>query len=226
MLIKLENITKLYKTDLGSEYIVFENLNFEINKGELLSVVGPSGCGKTTLLNIIGTMDRPDKGVYLFGEENVLKMNEKQTAELRNKKIGFIFQSHHLLPQLNLFDNVMLPILAQNNNNSYKEAKKRALELIDFVGLSEKIEQRPGQLSGGESQRTAVVRALINQPDILLADEPTGSLDGKMAEQVADLLMKINIELGVAMLIVTHSTKLAEKTNTKYVLENKVLSKK
>ncbi|NTW26665.1 MAG: ABC transporter ATP-binding protein, partial [Lentimicrobium sp.] len=193
-------------------------ISFQIENNERIAIVGPSGSGKSTLLNILGTLDKPSSGKILLEGSFIDQMPEVQLAEIRNSFIGFVFQMHHLLPQLTLLENVMLPLLPRNDKNLLKSAGERALILIERVGLSDHIHQYPTQLSVGECQRTAVVRALINQPKLLLADEPTGSLDAANADQLATLLTELNREQNVALVIVTHSMELAAKMDKIYQL--------
>ena len=181
-LLKLENIKKSYQ--LGADLparVVLENIDLEIVEGDALAITGPSGTGKSTLLNIMGTIDRADSGKLFFQDKDIRKMTADQLAELRNKHIGFIFQQHHLLPQLTLFENVLLPLLEEKDIEKRQEATERAERLLKWVGIEKRQKQFPWQLSGGELQRAAVVRALINQPQLILADEPTGSLDEENA---------------------------------------------
>jgi ABC-type lipoprotein export system ATPase subunit len=175
-----------------------------------VAIVGPSGSGKTTLMNLIGALDRPDSGTITLGDMVITESNEKELTRYRNQKIGFVFQQHHLLPQLSLLENVLLPTLA-NSGSSGKEAKERSIQLIRRVGLEEVAHQKPSELSGGECQRTAVVRALINQPLILLADEPTGALDHQSAFNLVDLLIELNKEQNITLILVTHSVEVAGK---------------
>jgi len=219
MIIELENINKTYNTDDGAKtQEVLSNVLLQIDKNDSIAIVGPSGCGKSTLLNIIGTLDSPTSGIVKINGTDISTLNNKQIAEMRNQKIGFIFQLHHLLPQLNLIENVLVPSIILKDKILKKDIFNRAKELLNIVGLSDDLHKRPGQLSGGECQRAAVVRALINQPDIVLADEPTGSLDEESAEQVANLLSQINKEQGVALITVTHSMDIAKKMNKIYKL--------
>lgn len=221
MIIELENIFKSYQNNsTSSQYKVLDNISLKINSGDSIAIVGPSGCGKSTLLNILGTLDKPSLGIIKIDNDDISKFNDKKLAEIRNQKIGFVFQLHHLLPQLNLLENVLLPTLILKDSKLKEAAKIRAFELLKSVGLEEKIKQYPGQLSGGECQRTAVVRALVNQPEIILADEPTGSLDQESAEQIGELLSKINKEQNVALVFVTHSLELANKMKVIYKLNN------
>ena len=179
---------------------------------------GPSGSGKTTLLNLIGTLDRPDSGKMIFDNQDLSAMNDSQLAQFRNRKIGFVFQMHHLLPQLSLWENVLLPTLTDPALQG-KETEDRAKRLIERVGLSGVVSQKPSELSGGECQRTAVVRALINRPALLLADEPTGALDQKSSVNLTDLLIELNKEEGVALVVVTHSMEVARKMDRIYTLQ-------
>jgi len=228
MLAELSQITKYYEQQ-GSAVRnhVLQEISLQIAKNERIAIVGPSGSGKSTLLNILGTLDKPSSGSVFLEGTAVDQMPEIQLAELRNTFIGFVFQMHHLLPQLTLFENVMLPVLPQKDKSATKSASQRAIHLIERVGLKDHMHQHPSQLSVGECQRAAVVRALINQPRLLLADEPTGSLDAASAEKLATLLAELNREQNVAMVIVTHSLELAAKMDKIYQLrEGKlVLSK-
>jgi len=219
MLAELQNITKYYEQPgCAIQNHVLHEISLQIDKNETIAVVGPSGSGKSTLLNILGTLDRPSSGKAILNGDLIDQMSETQLAEIRNSFIGFVFQMHHLLPQLTLLENVMLPLLPRNDKKLLKSVGERALNLIERVGLSDHIHQYPSQLSVGECQRTAVVRALINQPKLLLADEPTGSLDADNADQLATLLTELNRELNIAMVIVTHSMELAGKMNKIYRL--------
>ncbi len=220
MIIELEKIYKSYNNNnLNSmSRNVLEDISLQINSTDSIAITGPSGCGKSTLLNILGTLDKPDSGIVKIDNEDISRFSEIKSAEIRNRKIGFVFQLHQLLPQLNLLENILLPTLVLKDNKLRDSAQSRAMDLLEIVGLTDKIKQYPGQLSGGECQRTAVVRALINKPEIILADEPTGSLDQESAEQIGNLLLKINKEQSVALVIVTHSMALAEKMNVIYKL--------
>jgi lipoprotein-releasing system ATP-binding protein len=188
---------------------VLRDVNLRLDDGEAIAIVGPSGSGKSTLLNIIGTLDRPTSGKVFFDGDDLLSFSGNEMATVRNRKIGFVFQLHHLLPQCTVLENVLIPTLASAAKGKNHEAHLRAERLLDQVGLAARKFQRPGQLSGGERQRAAVVRALINQPKLLLADEPTGSLDHVSAENLRNLLIKLNREEGVALVVVTHSMELA-----------------
>lgn len=215
MLLKLDKISKSF----SKERMILDQLDMEVNAGERIAIVGPSGSGKTTLLNLIGTLDRPDSGKMVFENQDLSGYTDQQLAQFRNEKIGFIFQLHHLLPQLTLLENVLLPSLT-NKKLQGKETLERAHKLINRMGLAEVIHQKPSELSGGECQRTAVARALINRPGLILADEPTGALDQKSSGILADLLVELNKEEGVTLIVVTHSTDLAKKMDKIYRLEN------
>lgn len=208
MLIELLNITKSYPTPAGEDRLVLDGLDLAVEEGQSLAVVGPSGSGKSTLLNIMGALDRPTSGTVLFDGEELSQKDEKQLAEVRARRIGFVFQQHYLLPQLTVLENVLVPTIPLRNEGDKTE---RAKELLKRVGLKDHLDYRPGFLSGGEQQRVAVVRALINEPRLLLADEPTGSLDWASAENLADLLLQLNKENGIALVVVTHSTEIAQK---------------
>jgi len=220
MIIKLENITKSYQnTSADTSRNVLNDINFSVSKGDSISIIGPSGSGKSTLLNLMGTLDAPTSGKVLFQGNDVALFHADALAQIRNKKIGFIFQQHHLLPQLSVIENVLLPLLTEKDKIKQQAASKRAIELLVFVGLHDKMNRLPGELSVGECQRVAVVRALINEPEIILADEPTGSLDEQSAKSLVDLLVDINEKQHVALVMVTHSTELASKLKNTYKLQ-------
>ena len=211
-LLKLEKVSKDYVAAEGTAPVrVLRDLYFEVAKGERLAIVGPSGSGKSTLLNIIGTLDQPNEGHVWLDGHDLAGLQEKQLASLRNREIGFIFQAHHLLPHCNVLENVLIPTLAHKDGALRATAEKRGRQLLQRVGLSERLTHRPGQLSGGERQRVAVVRALINQPKLLLADEPTGSLDRASAQGLLVLLIDLNQEEGVTLIVVTHALDLARQ---------------
>ncbi|MEN8118347.1 MAG: ABC transporter ATP-binding protein [Bacteroidota bacterium] len=225
MLLQLKNISKGYgQAETHNFRPVLEGLNLEINKGEKVAIIGPSGSGKTTLLNLIGTLDLPDSGEIIFNSQNITGYSKKELATFRNRNLGFIFQLHHLMPQLSLWENVLLPVLPQGNKIS-KEQKEWAEHLIQRVGIWEQRNQKPSEMSGGECQRTAVVRALINKPEIILADEPTGALDEENANALSELLIQLSDEEGLALVTVTHSSELAGKMDKKYLLRNGKLEK-
>ncbi len=213
--IELQGITKSYGP--GGQTRVLSGVSLTVSDGDCVAIVGPSGSGKSTLLNIMGTLDTPDSGSIQIDGTDPSGQSDAQLAKLRNEKIGFVFQQHHLLPQCSVLENVLIPAAVHKDGAS---AETRARELLERVGLAERITHRPGQLSGGECQRVAVVRALINGPGILLADEPTGSLDREGADALGELLVDLNREQGVTLVVVTHSERLAERMRTRYVLQS------
>lgn len=217
-MISIQNISKSYTSASGKEHKVLNELSVEIPKGEAVAIVGPSGTGKTTLLNILGTLDKADDGIISIDGENLMYLNSKTQPEFRNQKIGMVFQLHHLLPQCTLWENVLLPTIPLKTKNG--NAEKRAEELLKRTGIWEQRFQKPAELSGGECQRAAFVRALINEPSIILADEPTGALDEKNAEKLSDLLLELNKEMGTTLIVVTHSSALAAKMDKVYELHN------
>lgn len=219
MKIELENISKHYGSPDGtSSPEVLKDISLAIGAGDSLAFVGPSGSGKSTLLNVIGGLDKPSSGRVLFNGQDLWDMDDRQLAGYRNNHIGFVFQLHHLLPQLTLMENVLIPLIPQKDRARQKAGPDRAMILLAEVGLGDKIHQRPGQMSVGECQRAAVVRALINEPSFILADEPTGSLDQRSAENLGELLARLNKDFNVAVVVVTHSESLAEKMNAVYHL--------
>jgi len=218
MLLELKNISKSYKN--GSVRQVLDDISLTINTGDAFAIIGPSGSGKSTLLNIMGTLDKPSSGSVNFNGTEIGSFNEQSLANLRNQHIGFVFQKHYLLPQLNVLENVLVPVIPQNDKARYKTALARAKELLDKVGLSDKLHQLPGQLSVGECQRAAVVRALINEPELILADEPTGSLDNDSAAQLGDLLALLRKDFKVALVVVTHSIEFAGRMDKVHRLVN------
>jgi lipoprotein-releasing system ATP-binding protein len=205
-MIKIDNITKSFGT-----LKVLNGVNLEISRGEVVSIVGPSGAGKTTLLQLIGALDTPDGGSILFNGEDICRMNRSRLAAFRGKHIGFVFQFHQLLPEFTALENVMIPALIAGINRV--EAEKRAAELLELMGLSSRAEHKPSQLSGGENQRVAVARALVNRPDVVLADEPSGSLDTHNKEELHRLFFDLRDRFGQTFVIVTHDEKLATLTD-------------
>ncbi len=216
-MLEVKAITKSFQSGSGEKRVILDELNLTVRDGESVAIVGPSGSGKTTLLNMLGALDRPDTGDVLLNGQSVFNKNEKELAEFRNRSIGFVFQLHHLLPQLNLLENVLLPAVAHQSKVD-ASTQMRAESLIGRLGIGPLKMQKPAQLSGGECQRTAVARALINQPSILLADEPTGALDQHSSDQLADLLLQLNREENVSLIVVTHSMALASKMDKIYQL--------
>lgn len=226
MIIELDNITKTYLNgNTGIKREVLKGISLSVEKGDVFSIVGPSGSGKSTLLNIMGTLDKASSGNMKFDGKDISQFNDNQLAVLRNQKVGFIFQSHHLLPQLNVLENVLVPTIPIKDKAQKKLSMERALNLLEYVGLKDRMHQLPGQLSGGEAQRTAVIRALINEPEIILADEPTGSLDLDSTNVIGELLSKINREKNVALIVVTHSLSLANSIGNIYSITNGLLKK-
>lgn len=208
----LREVAKSYQSVLdGPAVTVLSGIDLDISEGESAAVMGPSGSGKSTLLNIIGTLDRPTSGQVLLEGQDLAKLDEERLAAVRNRHIGFIFQAHHLLPQCTVLENVLVPALVCQDEPLRQSAPERARRLLDRVGLGPRLHHRPGQLSGGERQRAAVVRGLINQPRLLLADEPTGALDRAAAEALARLLLELNREERVTLIVATHARELARQ---------------
>ncbi len=205
-MIKVEGITKSF----GS-LKVLKGINLEVEQGEVISIVGASGAGKTTLLQIIGTLDKADKGSVFINNINVSKLNDSKLSDFRNRNIGFVFQFHQLLPEFTALENVMIPALIGKTKES--QAKTRAKELLDMLGLTERIDHKPNELSGGEKQRVAVARALVNNPAVILADEPSGSLDTENKDELHQLFFKLRDTLGQTFVIVTHDENLASITD-------------
>lgn len=208
-MIKLTGLNKIYRTN-EIETVALENVNLEVQKGEFLSIMGPSGCGKSTLLNIMGLLDNASSGTIEINGINVNQMKDKELAQFRNRQLGFVFQSFHLINSLSVLDNVELPLLYRKVSSS--ERRKRAEEVLERVGLSHRMRHFPTQLSGGQCQRVAIARAIIGTPDIILADEPTGNLDSKMGAEVMDILHKLNKEDGRTIVMVTHDEGQAKQT--------------
>ena len=209
-LIRIVDLHKSYY-DGESELPVLQGVNLEIYMPELLAIVGASGVGKSTLLHIIGTLDRPTAGNILYNEQDVFTRSDTELARFRNKEIGFVFQFHHLLPEFTALENVAMGALITSSNN--KSVYKEAESLLDYVGLSERLSHYPSQLSGGERQRVAIARSLINQPKVVLADEPTGNLDRRSSEAVLELLWDLNATSGQTFVIVTHNQELAQQVD-------------
>ena len=217
VVLRLDAVHKQYESADRDPVPVLKGITLMVNRGESIAIVGPSGSGKSTLLNILGSLDSPTNGSIQLDGQELAHLTEQDLASVRNKKIGFIFQSHHLLPQCSVLENVLVPTLAENGK-APAGAVERAKQLLDRVGLGHRLTHRPAQLSGGECQRVAVVRALINQPSLILADEPTGALDHSNAESLADLLVALNRDEKVTLIVVTHSTDLAARMGTTHQL--------
>jgi putative ABC transport system ATP-binding protein len=209
-MITLKNIEKVYRTDT-IETVALNNINLDIGKGEFLSIMGPSGCGKSTLLNIMGLLDEPSKGKISIDNQAITNFSDKILSKFRNQKIGFIFQSYHLINDLPVVDNVELPLLYRNVSSS--ERRRLATEALAKVGLSNRMKHYPSQLSGGQRQRVAIARAIVGQPEIILADEPTGNLDSMMGNEVMEILENLNRTEGVTIVMVTHDENMAKRTH-------------
>ena len=223
--IELKNINKIYKTK-AEEIHILKNVNLSFSKGDFVSIQGKSGSGKTTLLNILGLLDIPTNGEMFIDDKIINYRNEKIKNKIRNEKMGFVFQFHYLLNEFTALENVMMPAFINKNFNK-KKLKDRAMELLEMVGLGERMKHKPLELSGGEKQRVAIARAMVNNPEIILADEPTGNLDTETSLVINNLFKKINEEKKQSIIIVTHSLELANMAEYKYKIEkgefNKVL---
>jgi len=215
MVLQASNLSKRYAAPGGGALAVLDDISLSLTAGESLAIVGPSGSGKSTLLQIIGTLDQPSAGKVVLSGQDLSQLDERALAQVRQSQIGFVFQSHYLLPQCTVWENVLVPTLAINGRvggaSPEESVEKRAERLLKRVGLDDRLRHFPGQLSGGERQRVAVVRALINRPKLLLADEPTGALDQHSAEALGQLLVELNREEGVTLIVVTHSRDLAQR---------------
>jgi lipoprotein-releasing system ATP-binding protein len=210
---------KAIKKSFGN-LTVLKDIDFNIGKGEIVSIVGPSGAGKTTLLQILGTLSRPDSGQINFGEINTTKLKEKQLANFRNKEIGFVFQFHHLLPEFTALENVCIPAFIAKTPRD--QAEKKAKEILGFLKMEGRLEHKPNELSGGEQQRVAVARALVNDPSIILADEPSGNLDTKNKEELHNLFFSLRDKYNPSIVIVTHDNELANKADRRLTLKDGV----
>ena len=221
MILKAKKIRKSYST--SSELLeILKGLDFEVNKGEMISISGPSGCGKSTLLNILGTLDSPDSGSLEICGKQVISLDDKAISKLRMESIGFVFQFHHLLSEFTVLENLIIPQRLMKVNE--KDAKDKSLALLDKVGLNSRSDHRPSTISGGERQRVAVLRALANSPDIVLADEPTGNLDIESASQLMDMIQSLAAELGQAFVIATHNPIVASICEKNLEISNGVLN--
>jgi len=209
-MIRLENIDKVYRTE-RIETLALQNINLDVAAGEFVSIMGPSGCGKSTLLNLIGLLDAPSSGHLAIDKQKVNGTGDKALARMRNEKLGFVFQSFHLVPDLTVLDNVEIPLLYRSMPGS--ERRKLALAAIDAVGLSSRARHFPTQLSGGQQQRVAIARAIVGKPRILLADEPTGNLDSQMGEEIMTILHDLNRDAGTTVVMVTHDERFAKRTD-------------
>lgn len=220
-LVEVRGVSKSFRT--GDHKVrVLDEVQMSVAAQESVAIVGPSGSGKSTLLNLLGTLDQPDQGTIVIDGKNLAMMAGDELARFRNRNIGFVFQSHHLLPHLTVLENVLVPVLAQESKVS-EEVLLRATQLLQRVGLADREKHLPGRLSGGERQRAAVVRALINQPRLILADEPTGALDRVSAAEVGRLLLELNREHGITLIVATHSEELAARLDRIISMENGTL---
>ena len=208
-IIEIRDLTRIYGD--GVEIRALDGVNLDIEPGEFLAIVGPSGSGKSTLLHQIGILDTPTSGTILLNGVDITKMSDKERSKTRNRELGFIFQYHHLLPDFNALENVMMPLLIKGIKHS--DAKKIAFELLEEVGLGDRIHHKPNQLSGGENQRVAIARALANRPSIVIGDEPTGNLDSKKSDSIYELLRRLNREHNQTFILVTHDERMAAKTD-------------
>lgn len=221
MLLELKHIEKKFKTPSGKgEITVLKDISLNVAEGEAIAVVGPSGSGKTTLLNIIGSLDKPTSGEVNFAGKNLADLDDAELSKTRNLDMGFVFQLHHLLPQCTVLENVLIPTIPFGSRRNSSDVESMAKKLLERVGLEKHLDYFPAQLSGGELQRAAVVRALINKPKLVLADEPTGSLDRKTSDNLGHLLVKLNKEEGTTLIVVTHSIELARLMDNVYNLKN------
>jgi lipoprotein-releasing system ATP-binding protein len=224
-MIELIDVTKTYGTPGEAGAVnVLNGITLKPEPGGSIAIVGPSGCGKSTLLNIIGGLDYPTSGRVLFDERNLAELDDDELARLRNRELGFVFQLHHLLPQCTVLENVLVPTLAERDDSFREGVLERAKLLLERVDLGDRMSHRPGELSGGQRQRVAVARALINQPKLLLADEPTGSLDESTSQGIAELLAELNRQEGVTLIVVTHARQLAERMGRVMELSGGILA--
>ena len=215
------DLGKDYREGSGEALHVLRNINFNIKSGETAAIIGSSGSGKSTLLNLLGGLDVPTSGQVLVNDDNMFTINEKSRCHVRNRHLGFIYQFHHLLPEFSALENVAMPQLIDGVDKD--RAREKAVQLLTEVGLGERLEHKPGELSGGERQRAAIARALINSPDCVLADEPTGNLDRKNAENALELIMQLNRSYKTSLIMVTHDMQIAERLDTVYELEDGIL---
>ena len=223
-MLRAKNISKNYHDSTRSDLHVLNDITFSLDHGETSAIIGTSGSGKTTLLNILGGLDVPNNGQVLLNNVDVHKLSEKERCAIRNRHFGFIYQFHHLLPEFTALENVAMPLLIKGD--SVDQATTKARKVLQDVGLEHRLSHKPSELSGGERQRAAIARALIHQPDCILADEPTGNLDKKNAEQAIGLIVELNKLYNTSLVIVTHDLNIAERMDTIYILEDGVLEKR
>jgi putative ABC transport system ATP-binding protein len=209
-LIEIRDITKIYRMGGDIEVHALRGVSLQVNAGELLSIMGPSGSGKSTMMNVLGCLDQPTSGEYYLDGVDVKKLNDNALAEIRNRKIGFVFQTYNLLPRTTALQNVELPLVYRGVNG--RERRRRVTEALEMVGLGDRIHHRPNELSGGEQQRVAIARALTTQPDIILADEPTGNLDSRSGAEIVAIFQRLNREMGITVVFVTHDPDIAAHT--------------
>lgn len=219
-LLRCENLSKFYQEGENATQVL-KNVSFSMNNGELVAIVGSSGSGKSTLLHTLGGLDQPSEGEVFIKGQSLQKLSGNALAALRNQHLGFVYQFHHLMADFSALENVMMPMLIGKQNKS--EARDRAEKMLNAVGLSHRISHRPSALSGGERQRVAIARALVNNPALVLADEPTGNLDQKTTESIFDLIKQLNQEQGIAFLLVTHDLHLASKLNRRLIMQDGIL---
>ena len=220
-LLKMEGIRKSYPMGIG-EVEVLRDVHLMLQPGGMLSIVGASGAGKSTLLHIIGALDRPTEGYYYYRDKNIFTYSERKLAKFRNNTIGFVFQFHHLLPEFTALENTMIPLMI-SGKGTRKENANKARKLLAEVGLEAREAHKPSELSGGEQQRVAIARALANDPELLLADEPTGNLDTRTSQTIFDLMVKLNKERGMSTIIVTHNMELAKRTDCRLKLQDGII---
>ncbi len=216
-MIKISKLNKIFIKD-GSRIEVLKDLDLEVGKGESLSIVGVSGAGKSTLIHILGTLDRPTSGQVLIGDNNVFEWDAARLAAFRNRMIGFVFQFHHLMPEFSSLENVMMPALISGMTG--QKARSRAEQVLKEVGLGDRMTHKPGELSGGEQQRVAVARALVMEPGMILADEPTGNLDTETGKKIEDILLSLNKERGITLIVVTHNPLLSQRMSRSIGLQD------
>lgn len=221
--VEAKSITKRFRTR-SQDLLVLDKVSLTVEAGQSAAIMGPSGSGKSTLLNILGTLEPPDEGTVTIAGEDPFKLDDRRLARFRNRRVGFIFQEHHLLPQCNVLENVLLPTLAGPTGGDGRDTLGRAKHLLHRVGLSDRLDHTPAELSGGERQRVAIARALINSPVLLLADEPTGNLDRRTAETIATLLDEVHKDERAALIVVTHSERLAQRFHHRFELCDNTLT--
>ncbi len=218
--VEVQNLVKTYQMGLV-EVHALRGLSMQVRKGEIIAIMGPSGSGKSTLMNILGCLDRPSSGTYMLNKENVADLTDDQLAQIRNRQVGFVFQTYNLLARSSALTNVMLPL--RYRDNGHANPKQIAEELLERVGLGDRMQHKPSEMSGGQQQRVAIARALVNDPAIVLADEPTGNLDSNSGKEIMELLLSLNKERGVTLIIVTHDPRIAELTQrTVRILDGRV----